>query len=390
MKTIYLHGSLGEQYGTEFRLAINRPAEAIEALGHQIEGFFSTIAQGSWTVWRDDESIDGDMLSVTMDHCNELHIVPALEGAKGGGKGVGKLILGVALIAVSVVTAGAAAGAGVGLFSGGAGLSSGFLGLTYGQIALIGGAVALGGVTALTTPVPSAGDIDKREDETTQKNGVLGGQGNTTEQGQAIAVPFGLIRTGSQVIQVGLYTEEMTPTDYVESNQVFDFTMTAGTRTDDSAIVYIGAGPELYAPITNNDPNFVLDDIIPPYGSMSKQVFREKAIAQIAEREVGGQLRLEVVIKYADMPLNFFDRIRITTLGDVEVSNYVTLSATLHNGTNFAVAPIPDGWTDGDGLGAIGIVGTSNARRFTQWSWDIGSSELTQGQEYLVYLEYTN
>ncbi len=395
MKTIHLHGSLGETYGKEFRLDIERPSEAIEALGHQLQGFFSTIAQGDWTVWRDEESIDGDMLRVTLDNCTDLHIVPALEGAKGGGKGgIGKVILGVALIAVAVVAAPAAIGGG--LAAGGAGglSATAFAGISYGQIALLGGAIALGGVTSLITPVPSTGDIGNREDPTAQRNGVLGGQGNTTEQGQPVPLPFGLIRTGSQLIQVGLYTEEMTPTDYVESNAELLSIMRVGERTDPATgILYTGMGVELYAPIAPDDPKGDVADVIPPYGSISNQAFREKTIAQIAERIVEGQRRLEVVIKHRDLPINFFDRIRITERAtDNPVWDLVTLSVDNFDGQEFEVDPVPEDWDAGvvpPPPNSSIFKTPSVLRSFTHWAWDIGSAKLVDGDLYNVYLEYT-
>jgi predicted phage tail protein len=396
MKTIYLHGSLGERFGTEFKFDINSVNEGIKALC-QLDGFYKTLNDGFWEIRRGDEAIKNDelvMLNMTMFSCDSIHIIPVLEGDKGsGGKSIGKIIMGVAVIAGTVMTAGVGATAGASFFgAGGAGANIAFAGITHGQLALLGGAMVLGGVSSLMTPVPSRGEYEE-SDTTQERNGILGGGGNTSEQGAPIPLCYGTMRTGSHVIQVGMSTETLLPVEYVYSRNSKQFEMTSSTRTYDS-VNYIGAGTTIYS----SGRGFSFDDddegYVQEYGTLSSWNFRNEAIGYIAEVEDDGLYYLDVAIRRDNFGQDLFDRIIIQDSGGTELLNKVTLSADLFE-RDFIVEPTSEQaralYRNNDGEEGSERVPTGRVRRdhlFARWRWNLPSSLLADATDYIIFLEY--
>lgn len=202
MTAIVLHGSLADQFGERFDLAVNSAAEAVRALCCQLAGFRQTIRDGNWHVIR----VAGDSnVSLDIDHLQmglgaaELHIVPALTGAGGRGRGIGKVLAGVALVAGAFFFA-PAAGLSASLFSVG-----GTAVLTYGSIAQVGAALILGGVSQMLAPAPMTNN-----GKSDQKNSFLfSGPQNVSAQGGAVPLVYGRFRAGSVVISAGLEAEEI-------------------------------------------------------------------------------------------------------------------------------------------------------------------------------------
>lgn len=413
MKTIHLHGSLGEQFGTEFHLDISTPLEGIRALCVQLKGFRAALNDGFFEVHRGDRPVlheNMDVLAVTMNRVDDLHIIPVLEGAKDGGKGAGgKILLGAVLVATAVVTAGGAVGGVGALFSSNTATGAAFAGtnviggISAAQVALVGGVMVLGGVSQLISPVPEVGGYEEREDQRVQRNGLLGGKGNTSQQGAAIPVVFGRKRVGSHTIQVSMIAEQLAPVEYVESTNKKKLEILSGTRVYDSK-TYIGAMPEMYVP-----PWFLLmqwgqneeaeDDIIDAYGTWQGSEapeFRGKPIRQIAQVQEGSNYFLDVVmggglgggLNSSANKLSkteFFDRIRIVRKSDQqEMQNQVTLSVNTFE-TDYAIPPAP---------APTGGIGISQPRRwsFYRWRWNLGASPafpLVDSVEYEIFLEYT-
>ena len=46
MRKVYLEGMLGEKFGTEWNLAVNSPAEAVQAIAAQRSGFKQFLIEG--------------------------------------------------------------------------------------------------------------------------------------------------------------------------------------------------------------------------------------------------------------------------------------------------------------------------------------------------------
>jgi len=138
LKTVRLLGAAGRKFGREFRLAVQSPAEAIRALMVLFPQFKAWILEQhdrgiAWRVITDNsEGLGEDELD--MGTSSEVLIfAPVLQGAGG----VGKIILGVVLIAVAVFVPAATFG-----------LTS-LLG-----VGVVGGALVLSGISDLITPTP--------------------------------------------------------------------------------------------------------------------------------------------------------------------------------------------------------------------------------------------
>jgi predicted phage tail protein len=150
-RVIHLHGAAGEKFGSPYRFAADTPREALSALIRQKPGFKKFVEQADWRIVRGplDRGMDSDieMLGLRFGTVTELHLIPVASGA-GRGKSIGKVVLGVALVGASLVTAGAAAGAGVGL---GAALGGeiGIGGITFANVLVAGIGLAICGTSRL-------------------------------------------------------------------------------------------------------------------------------------------------------------------------------------------------------------------------------------------------
>lgn len=194
LRTIHLHGSLKE-FGESYKLSVVTAGEAVRALCMQIKGLKEAIEAGSWHVIRG--SLDSG-IQLDAKECSEfklgkgdLHIVPAVEGAKsGGGGGAIKIVLGVALIGAALFFAPAAGGLSAGI---------GSMGLTYGHLALVGAALVLAGVASLISPNEEA-----EETEEEKSSYLLNGPGPTYEQGGPIPIIYGEVYFSGVTISAGL------------------------------------------------------------------------------------------------------------------------------------------------------------------------------------------
>lgn len=191
MKTIHLHGYLGDRFGKTYTLDVDTPAEAVKAIGVQVAGFSEAIKQGNWHVVRGplegrDES-DEDGLTVTLGNYQEVHIIPAIEGANNGWTNI---IVGIILIVVGYFTFGSTSTMGMAMIAGGAGM-------------------AVGGIVQVTTKIPGVDDSTKGgADE--RASYLFNGPTNQSKQGVAVPRGYGRVLVGSIVVSGGLFAEEYT------------------------------------------------------------------------------------------------------------------------------------------------------------------------------------
>lgn len=132
----------------------------------------------------------------------EIKIVPVVAGAGGG---VGKILIGVALIAAAIVlgpAVGGFAGLGLGLSGGGMGIIGGAAATIIGGI---GASLVLGGVAQLLTPVPTM-NTGKDSEKDPRKSYSFSGVQNTSRQGTPVPIVYGETLVGSVVISAGIDT----------------------------------------------------------------------------------------------------------------------------------------------------------------------------------------
>jgi predicted phage tail protein len=193
VKKIYLHGTLGAQFGECIELAVNTPLEAIRALCLMVKDFQKEFERYDYHVvkgelqrgwYLDENTVQMNLAS------DELHFIPVIAGS-GGKKGLGQLITGIVLVGLAFT------GVGAGL--------AGFLGTTVGKLKLIGAVLALGGLAKMNAKTPQF-SMSSMEPADRRPSFVFQGATNTTEQGNVIPLVYGRIRCGSQVVAQGMDT----------------------------------------------------------------------------------------------------------------------------------------------------------------------------------------
>lgn len=199
LRDVHLHGALGEAFGRLHRIAVASPAEAVRALSFLCRGFRKAIAEGTWRIIRGEPEtglcLGESELGFRLGRA-PLHIVPVAAGA--GGRGIGKIVGGLALAAGAFFL-----GPGV------AGLAG--LGVIGGTVATagigIGLSLALQGTSALLSSNPIA--ANGRGGVTARASFAFSGPENVTAQGGCVPLVFGRFRVGSVVISAGLQAEQI-------------------------------------------------------------------------------------------------------------------------------------------------------------------------------------
>ncbi|CAD5377367.1 Phage-related protein, tail component [Pseudomonas sp. OF001] len=196
MKTVKLYGRLGQTFGFEYSLDVDTPAEAVRALCVQLPGFQDAIRNGTWHVVRgsleeSDEVREPD-LTVSLGTQNQVHIIPAIEGAGSNG-GLISTIVGVVLIAAA-------------FFTGGATLSA--WGALQVGMAAAGVGMAVGGIVQMTTKLPGVSDTG-RDSPDERASFLFDGPTNQSKQGVPVPRGYGRVKVGSIVVSAGLFAEEI-------------------------------------------------------------------------------------------------------------------------------------------------------------------------------------
>lgn len=148
MVTIRLLGEAGRRYGRRFQLAVKTPAEAVRALCLQIPGLRQYLLESgekgiSWRVVTDHaEGLEDEQLLWPMSKRMVLAPLPAGRG------GVGKIIAGVALVALAILVLPGAIAFGT--------IALGGLAAPVGAIGL---SLIFGGVSDLLTPTPKMPNV---------------------------------------------------------------------------------------------------------------------------------------------------------------------------------------------------------------------------------------
>ena len=202
LRKVKLYGELADFVGhKELDAVINCTADAIRFLITNFEGLEAHMANRHYQVLVGDEDIDETELHNPIGQ-SDISIVPVISGAGGG---VGKTLLGVALIGFSIAT-----GGGFGALFSEQGLTyatkaAGF----FGNFAMnLGVGLTLMGVSEMLFPLPKPKDFSNEEDPRISFSfSVLQ---NTSRAGTSHPIAYGEIVTGSVVISAGIDTNQVT------------------------------------------------------------------------------------------------------------------------------------------------------------------------------------
>lgn len=186
MMTVLLYGELRRLFGRRFVLSVHSPAEAMRALSVQLKGFQSYFVEHSSDAFKLIACFSaqrkfeyGEDNLTHPQSSGVLKIVPMIKGASA----VGRIVAGAVLAVIGVVA------------------------MAYGQawgsyLVQAGVGLALGGVAELIARrfAPSQNAQEKAENKPSYAfNGAI----NTMGQGGPVAVGYGRLMIGSQVISVG-------------------------------------------------------------------------------------------------------------------------------------------------------------------------------------------
>lgn len=202
MRRIVLHGRLARLFGKSFNLHVNSVHEAIRCLSANFHAqkFDAEVVKGSYFVFigpgKKGEAWDEERLALLLPPQREIHIYPAPKGGKRGG--LGKIIAGVALIGLTVLSGGTSAP----LFGGALGA-----GFTGGTVALVGASLVLSGVATLLTKPPKTPNMGSLEAPEDAPSFLLSTPVNTSMEGSPIPIVGGRMRVGSLVISSGVSNE---------------------------------------------------------------------------------------------------------------------------------------------------------------------------------------
>ena len=194
LRTVRLYGELAEFVGhKELDAVITSTADAIRFLVSNFPGLEAHMADRYYQVLVDDYEIGEEDIHNPIGQ-SDISIVPVITGAGGG---VGKTLLGVALIGGAFLTGGAT-------FSFATGLTGTFLGTTAVNLGL---GLTLMGVSEMLFPLPKPQEFNNEQDPRISFS--FSGVQNTSRAGTSHPIVYGEIVTGSVVISAGIDTNQV-------------------------------------------------------------------------------------------------------------------------------------------------------------------------------------
>lgn len=206
-KEIRLYGPLAKFIGKRrFFAEVSSAGEAIRMLVANFPGLERHMADWHYKVVVDNYESDLEEVNNPVSGC--IQIIPVVAGA-GFWSTLGKILAGVALVAVSFVSFGAGAWAGVlGSYGVGAGAALGSMAALG-----VGTFLILGGVSQLLSPTPQIGVQGFQPMKTTENSQLdpqaadsysFSGIQNTSRQATPVPVAYGETVVGSVTISAGL------------------------------------------------------------------------------------------------------------------------------------------------------------------------------------------
>ena len=194
LRKVKLYGELADFVGhKELDAVINSTAEAIRFLVTNFPKLEAHMADRHYKVLVDEYDIDKNEIHNPIGQ-SDISIVPVIAGAGGG---LGKALLGVALIGLAFAVPGSIAFTKAGI-TGGA-LSKGLFG--------IGAALTLTGVSQMLFPLPELPDFSDEEDPRISFS--FSGVQNTSRAGTSHPICYGEIVCGSVVISASVDTNQV-------------------------------------------------------------------------------------------------------------------------------------------------------------------------------------
>ncbi len=198
LRKIKLYGQLAEFIGhKEFEVKAETVGKAVSFLIHNFPGVEAHMSPKYYQVKVGNYDIDKNEVNYPVGK-EDIHFIPVISGA---GRGLGKVLLGAALIAGAFFLPGSMAVTG---FNFTTGLTGGFLGKA---MVYVGASLVLTGVSELLFPLPEPQKFSSEEDP--QLSFSFSGIQNTSRAGTPVPIVYGEIITGSVVISAAIDTNQV-------------------------------------------------------------------------------------------------------------------------------------------------------------------------------------
>jgi predicted phage tail protein len=219
MKVVKVYGALRKYLGQcRFQFEADTPAQAIKALCVNFPGLDKWLLDSeqdgvAYRVTIGKEKIGNDDLSPLVMPWSEREVFSITPVIAGAGRGVGKVLAGIGLIALSFISFGAGSalagvGAAGGLF-GGAAAAGATVPFLSTALFGIGVSLALGGIAQLISPTPSFSGMERGKEAARLESFTFSGITNTAQQGLPVPIVYGRAYIGSAVISSGLDVDQL-------------------------------------------------------------------------------------------------------------------------------------------------------------------------------------
>jgi|TARA_R100000482_G_scaffold49289_1_gene17452 predicted phage tail protein len=204
MKVVKVYGALRKRLGRcRFEFEAATPAQALKALCVNFPGLDKWLIDSEkdgvgYRVMVGKERVADDLNVLAMPWSEQevFSITPVIAGAGG----VGRIVLGAALIATAVLVPG------LGTTLGTVGIFGSTFGVVSAGIGAIGAGMVLTGVADIISPQPS---LDSGLDEAVQlESFTFSNVVNTSKQGLPVPIAYGRVFVGSAVISSGLDVDQ--------------------------------------------------------------------------------------------------------------------------------------------------------------------------------------
>ena len=204
MKVVKVYGALRKRLGRcRFAFEAATPAQALKALCVNFPGLDKWLIDSEkdgvgYRVMVGKERVADDLNVLAMPWSEQevFSITPVIAGAGG----VGRIVLGAALIATAVLVPG------LGTTLGTVGIFGSTFGVVSAGIGAIGAGLVLTGVADIISPQPS---LDSGLDEAVQlESFTFSNVVNTSKQGLPVPIAYGRVFVGSAVISSGLDVDQ--------------------------------------------------------------------------------------------------------------------------------------------------------------------------------------
>ena len=212
LRTVKVYGHLAEHCGQSvFEALVRVPADAIKFLlcnfpelrSLMRDGYYK-VAVGKYDLQLADQP---EQLHYPLADADVVKVIPVVSGA--GGRGMGQILLGAALIGAAILAPGAGM---VGLSFGKTGVATsmlaapGFAAASTAAVVAgnIGLALTLSGIATMLTPVPRQPDFGEADPS---GGFAFSGLQNVSQEGIPVPVVYGEMIVGSVVLSTGLIAD---------------------------------------------------------------------------------------------------------------------------------------------------------------------------------------